>query len=78
VDDCDDEHVESTSHSEKDDCSGGCSPFFTCGTCTGFTYETPVLTFDAVITHEDKSFLDLSILLYSEYTSSFFQPPKMS
>jgi hypothetical protein len=63
---------------KQNDCSG-CSPFFTCGSCTGFILNRPVLfeipiVFESPLKHN--AFYRQSHI--QQITLSIWQPPKLS
>lgn len=63
-----------------DECNGNCSPFFSCGTCSGFVsnFSTPISTFKIVINNTS---LVQPIFYNNPVHSTFFckiwQPPKI-
>ena len=80
-DNCNDEikTEQSDNHSQDDnDCQENCSPFLTCGTCTGFSFPTLAfsLTPTAVALTTQLSIYNSSFS--SEYLCSIWQPPKVS
>lgn len=62
---------------DEQGCSDCCSPFLSCGTCSGFTF--PVLSFSLkasiIISKKNISVYDQSFI--SEFHSSIWQPPKI-
>ena len=63
---------------DEQGCSDCCSPFLSCGTCSGFTF--PLLSFSLkaciVLSKKSISIYDQSFI--SEFHSSIWQPPKIS
>ena len=63
------------------ECNGKCSPFYSCGTCIGFT-----ITQTSVIISEKKEFATNEMLgpifydkfVNSSFTCKIWQPPKIS
>ncbi|SHI73849.1 hypothetical protein [Flavobacterium terrae] len=81
----DSKHQIETQHEENsgkcdDDCDGNCSPFYSCGTCTGFISEVTVsFKIDRILIHEDTSMQPYSYKnpIYSAFFCSIWQPPKI-
>lgn len=77
-DECIGDQLAQTSHQEKHEDKGNCSPFFACGTCaaaldvnlTNITIENPV---PPTIHHTS-----LYLFQLGNYSASFFQPPRLS
>jgi hypothetical protein len=64
------------SHPENDDCKA-CSPFLTCGSCSGFIKPLPVPTFQGEGLGFQRDLVDAyHFALYPIGASSFWQPPK--
>jgi hypothetical protein len=64
---------------EKDnDCNGNCSPFFACGTCSGFSADVQEFRIKPVLAMERASYSDFYICSHSEYFPYYWQPPKIS
>lgn len=78
-DNCQEEKAQ-TENSESSE-SDGCSPFFVCSTCIGFTISETPLTFtnesQLVINHEPKKYPEYTQHFYSQFCSSIWQPPKL-
>jgi len=83
VDDyCDDEikiEESSTENQDQNDDNSynGCSPFITCGTCTGFTFSNADYNFQPITCVKSK------FILYQQgfdknYFTEIWQPPKIS
>ncbi len=63
-----------------DNCEGNCSPFYSCGTCTGFISEVIVsFKIHKELVHEDTSMQPYSYKnpIYSAFSCSIWQPPKI-
>ncbi|OGS69151.1 MAG: hypothetical protein A3F91_05305 [Flavobacteria bacterium RIFCSPLOWO2_12_FULL_35_11] len=81
-DNCNDEikTAQSDNHSQdhKDSDCNACSPFFTCGTCSGFVFTRVVVDFKEI------PFIKAKFLAFykSQFANNFFakiwQPPKIS
>ncbi len=72
------EHADNHSQHHKDSDCNTCSPFFSCGTCTGFVFTWSWVDFQGVAFVEDK----LVPVYKSQFATDFFakiwQPPKIS
>jgi len=80
TDDCDDEiRQEQTggNHEHNDDCKN-CSPFALCENCVGFAFTVNIFQVDAPKMLIDKISSDFVQLYFPQYTTSFWQPPKLS
>lgn len=74
-------NCERDSHDCGNDCNGKCSPFYSCGSCIGFT-----INFNSIIISKKLDFSTdevLQILSYDKFVESSFicriwQPPKIS
>ena len=64
-----------------DDCDGKCSPFYSCGSCLGFTiqihfsspeFKLAIIAYDAPKTTTYKAFA------YSSFICKIWQPPKIN
>lgn len=72
-------NCEKNSHDCGNDCNGKCSPFYSCGSCTGFT-----INFNYIIVNEKLEFTSdqiVQVLSYDKFVDSSFtckiwQPPK--
>ena len=60
----------------NDDC-GNCSPFFSCGTCSGFTFHSEQINTSPVVFEADNKASVYKSNFYSEYFGSIWQPPKL-
>ena len=72
---------ENDSHECGNDCNGKCSPFYTCGTCVGFTINCS--TFYFVQKPDFNSDIAIAIISYDKFVNSSYickiwQPPKIS
>lgn len=79
IDETKTEQTDKHSQDEHQGC-GTCSPFFTCGTCVGFTFTNTSLTFEP-----SKIFFKSALLIPSyenhfanDFISKIWQPPKIS
>ncbi|AWG20080.1 hypothetical protein FFWV33_00365 [Flavobacterium faecale] len=71
-------HTEQKQH--KDNCDNSCSPFFSCGTCVGFTFPNPTFylleqQFTLIETNLVSTFIPQ---LRSQFNAAIWQPPKIS
>ncbi|WP_366186982.1 hypothetical protein [Flavobacterium ovatum] len=81
-DNCEDEvsQTQNGKNHHNDSCEGSCCPFFSCGSCVGFTF--PSYTFSV----PDNSFVFIETNLVSTYIPelqsqfkhAIWQPPKIS
>jgi hypothetical protein len=62
----------------QDDPCGVCSPFYTCGTCTGFTFHELKFYIPRPGVILETSYISLDVRFDSEYFNSKWQPPKIS
>ena len=68
----------SKSHPEGDDCKA-CSPFLTCGSCSGFIKPLPAPTFQVEVIGYQTELVDAyHFSTYPLVSSSFWQPPKIA
>lgn len=79
ADNCQDESSYTTNcDPEEEQESGTCSPFFTCGTCTGFDQQVRMVSVTAIINvppiHQARPIHSIS----NTYFPSLFQPPRYS
>jgi hypothetical protein len=75
-DGCQDEIT--TSHQEKKEQKGTCSPFSTCVTCAGAVVIAKTIQLNSPLVSKDQ-FAEISIPpVLSSYFSSFWQPPRLS
>ena len=67
------------SQEKHDDCEG-CSPFMTCGSCTGFTFSTQVFSFEPTTKFIENNSLTRSfkVLFVDYFIATIWQPPKIS
>ena len=65
-------------HQQDDDCKGNCSPFFACGSCTGFSVNVQSLEISPVPLTGHPVYATFYICPQSEYFPTFWQPPKLS
>jgi hypothetical protein len=76
-DNCQDETL-SSAVSPVESEEEACSPFFSCGGCSGFVQITKPIIVPKIITQKPKHCEGIAAFLYSDYYSSFFQPPRIS
>jgi hypothetical protein len=77
-DDCQDE-LTATSHQDHrnaDDDGGGCSPFFACTGCPGFTLMEKPITLPAPAEYHPQYFIADFDYISSTYTTTPWQPPR--
>ncbi|MCG9791261.1 DUF6660 family protein [Flavobacterium algicola] len=81
-DNCDDESatVATEQADHNDNCNGTCSPFFNCGTCTGFTFQTFTFGISEVISDPFETATVSSYVpqLVPQFNHTIWQPPKIS
>ena len=67
-----------TEHQDRNDNDfNGCSPFITCGTCTGFTFSKTDYNLQP-ITSVHSIFIPYQQGFYENYFVEIWQPPKIS
>ncbi|WP_370525691.1 DUF6660 family protein [Olivibacter sp. SDN3] len=70
--------TEKDHHAQGDDCSGLCSPFYTCGTCLGLVLIVPVTYPSTYLSFESTEHYVLYLLsALREPLSSIWQPPRI-
>jgi len=74
----DDDCMAQTATQEKNDCKAGCSPFFACGNCCGFSINAQQIAVMPVTVFEKISYSEFYISTQSDYYQSFWQPPRFS
>ena len=69
---------QTNNHQESNDNEGACSPFFTCGNCTGFSF--PISSFSLIVQSNIVGTLisNNQSSFSSEILCSIWQPPKFS
>lgn len=81
-DNCDDEmkteYVGNHSQDHEDNDSDTCSPFFTCGTCSGFVSTRTGVDFKEVTFVKDKIVYVYKSQFVSDFFAKIWQPPKIS
>ncbi|NQW42281.1 MAG: hypothetical protein HQ463_02465 [Bacteroidetes bacterium] len=55
-----------------------CSPFFTCGSCCGFTFHDNIIKFNNLILKQKRTYSYYNVQFNSEYIGKMWQPPKLS
>lgn len=80
IDETKTEQSDKHSQDEHQGCNGSCSPFFTCGTCVGFTFSNTTLTFELSKVFFENTLLVPSYknLFVDDFISKIWQPPKIS
>lgn len=78
TDECNDEEIAKAQKQNKQATEGTCSPFFACATCPGFAHISKPVQIEQPSTpyqvhHESNIVFDLST-----YSTSFWQPPRLS
>ncbi|OJV31241.1 MAG: hypothetical protein BGO32_05290 [Bacteroidetes bacterium 37-13] len=71
-----DTQTEQSGHDEQG-CSDCCSPFMSCGTCCGFTFNFMGFSFQPTFHFNDKVFSHYKQTFNSQFASSIWQPPKL-
>ncbi|HET6990322.1 MAG TPA: DUF6660 family protein [Bacteroidia bacterium] len=78
---CADNHSAQTEksarHQDNADCKGDCSPFFTCGSCTGFNFPAFSFSLKPSEVAIEKQVSVYSFSFSTEFFSSIWQPPKI-
>ncbi|MEM1136074.1 MAG: hypothetical protein AAGI07_09555 [Bacteroidota bacterium] len=81
-DDCNDEikteHADNHSQDNKDNDYNTCSPFFTCGTCSGFVCARAEFDFKEVAFVKDKLVTVYKPHFLSDFFAKIWQPPRIS
>lgn len=81
-DNCNDEiktkYTENHSQEHKDSDCNACSPFFTCGTCSGFVFTWVGVDFKEVPFIKDKSVAVYKSQFANDFFAKIWQPPKIS
>ncbi|HCR53695.1 MAG TPA: hypothetical protein DIW27_04705 [Cytophagales bacterium] len=73
--DClDDQMTEQSGHNEE---AEACSPFLTCGTCTGLTFSNVTYAFVIPVVETDKSNTPFKISMGKHFIWKIWQPPKL-
>jgi len=75
---CSDELLNEGANNGNHKSDGNCSPFVTCGTCPGFTFnvrfvDIPIVAIDKPVHHSR-----VISLLLATYSASLFQPPRVA
>lgn len=68
---------QSDKHKETTDCNA-CSPFFSCGSCTGFTFQLSRYSLTPVVLLSQGNFPVFEQHFYSQFCLNIWQPPKLS
>ena len=81
-DNCNDEveteYSDNVQHdNEEGDCNS-CSPFLTCGTCSGFISTSLEIVLVEIVSIEDKLAVDYNPIFSEDFNEKIWQPPKIS
>jgi len=77
LDGCQDE-LSATSHQNKKEQSGTCSPFSTCATCSGFVVIARGLELNKPLANKIQ-YQEINISsIFPSFAPSFWQPPRLS
>lgn len=74
-------NCEKDSHDCGNDCNGKCSPFYSCGTCVGFTLNLTSSLFSKSLdftTNEIVQPISYNKFVDSSFICKIWQPPKIS
>ncbi len=55
-----------------------CSPFFTCGSCSGFTFMPALSPLSHLVPPTKTTYSSFELQIHSEYFETKWQPPKIS
>jgi len=78
IDEIKKEHTDNHSQDHNDDDCNSCSPFFACGTCSGFVFTRLGIDFQEVPFIKDK-FVGVYIIQFIDnFFANIWQPPKIS
>lgn len=72
------ERTDHTEHQEEDGHSDNCSPFVTCGSCSGFVLFSSEISFVEILAIEEKPKPHYKYLTVDYYCARIWQPPKIS
>lgn len=61
----------------KENACNSCSPFFTCGSCTGFTIQMLSYSLQEFDRVNSENSIAYQLHFDSEYNNSLFQPPRV-
>lgn len=78
VDNCNQEEAANTQTENRPKQEGACSPFFACVTCSGFTHMSKPVQISELVKEKQVHYETLIVFNPSTYTSSFWQPPRLS
>lgn len=77
--DCQADNCKEKSSEKHKDCDDNCSPFYSCGSCTGFVCSYPLSITEIVYKPSDLDTPSSYIqLLISRFSDSIWQPPKIA
>jgi hypothetical protein len=68
----------STSDDSKQKSGSNCSPFITCGTCTGFVQSYKIADVPVIAKEKPVHHSKVISLTLSTYTASLLQPPRLA
>lgn len=75
---CNKKNNESTHSGNEDKGCSSCSPFFACGTCVGFTFQSGISGLSHLNSPSKISYWSFDMQIDSEYFDTKWQPPKIS
>ncbi len=74
---CDKDNSKSENSGEKEEC-GSCSPFFACGSCIGFAFQSLAYRLTDLDFPSKITYCSYRVQFDSEYFNKMWQPPKIS
>jgi hypothetical protein len=81
-DNCNDEiktqQTSNHSQDQKDNCCNACSPFFACGSCSGFMFSNTEFSFLKIEVVQDKLGYVYDSNFIQDFVGKVWQPPKIS
>jgi hypothetical protein len=73
---CGEEKKDANSSDHENSCSS-CSPFFVCGTCVGFVFNSQSFNLQRIYASAGLSYSRYNVRINSEYFNQQWQPPKI-
>lgn len=74
---CNENQTDTSSHQQDDDCASNCSPFYSCGTCVGFTFTSSCqLVKPTVLSPGTSKLIPYNQPFSLGYFGKVWQPPK--
>jgi len=81
-DNCNDEikteQTENHSNDQQEDGCNACSPFLTCGTCSGFIFSNLGVDLKEIFIYNDKFVTFYKFQFADDFFANIWQPPKIS